>query len=320
MIPRFSNFLPFVAVFASAGMLSAQTVQLNRDLEAFSRVEVSGSFLVEMHEGQDYSVSITVDEMLQNYVQAYVEGGKLKVYLDEKKLSPDVRRHYRSRMSDEPVLRAGITVPPVIRSLSMNGNTVLESISGNVFSSDSARFFLSGESRIADMSLKGSDNVQIRLDRRSSADVSVECSGFHAELNGSSNAEFNAECSEGSVVMTANSSCVWNGKTDDLKVHARGTSRSILNGESASAEYVVAGSADINAENLEVVDAKVDMTGFCSLTQSASGSLFLEMSNGARLVYKNSPVFFISSVKNSSILRYFDDPTNSYDDSNRRTL
>ena len=48
------------------------------------------------------------------------------------------------------------------------------------------------------------------------------------------------------------------------------------------------------------------MSGFCSLTESATGSLFLDMSNGARLVYKNSPVFFISSIRNSSVARYYD--------------
>ena len=65
--------------------------------------------------------------------------------------------------------------------------------------------------------------------------------------------------------------------------------------------------------------AEVDMSGFCTLTESASGSLFLVMSNGAKLVYKNSPVFFINSIRNSSVIRYIDE-SNQQDDGIRRTL
>lgn len=320
MRPEFRIFVPVLMLLASAGVLCGQTTQHDKELNAFERAEISGDFQVEVVESPDYSISITVDDLLLNYVQAYVDGGVLKVYLDEKKLAPDIRRHYRSRLSDTPVLKAKIAVPSVLRSVSLSGNAVLKDVSGNVFAPDSARFFLSGESRIESLSVKSSRTVQLRLDRRCTADMTVGCTDFLLDMSGSSSAEISAECSVCSVHVAANASCVWSGRADDLKVNARGTSRSIFNGESPSAEYVVAGSADINAENLKTVDAKVDMTGFCSLTQSASGSLFINMSNGSRLVYKNSPVFFINSVKNSSISRYYEDSADNSHDSTGFTL
>lgn len=313
--------LPLLACTLTAGVMNAQAVtEYERELDAFSRVEISGAFQVEMEEGSDCSVSIAVDDLLQNYVQAYVEGGVLRIYLDEKKLSPEVRRHYRSRGATDPVMKARISTPASVRSLTLNGKSVLEEVTGNVFAPDSARFFLYDDARIEKLALDASDAVQLRLDRRSSAILSAKCSSLVLELSGSSKAEVQSESKDCSAWLSANASCVWNGTSEAMKVNARGTSRSIFNGESASAEYTVAGSADVNAENLKVVDAKVEMTGFCTLTESASGSLFVNISNGSKLTYKNSPVFFINSVKNSSISRYYDEPQEAVNDGDRRTL
>lgn len=314
--------MPLLACVMTAGVLDAQALtEYERGLDAFSRVEVSGAFQVEMSEGTDYSVSISVDDLLQNYVQAYVEGDVLKVYLDEKKLTPEIRRHYRSRGAADPVMKARISSPAAVRSVTLRDKAVLEEVSGNVFASDSARFFIYDDARMEKLVLSGSDAVQLKLDRRSSAVLSAKCASLVLELAGSSKAEVQSESKECSAWLSANASCVWNGTSEVMKVNARGTSRSIFNGESASAEYTVAGSADVNAENLKVVDAKVEMTGFCTLTESATGSLFVNISNGSRLTYKNSPVFFINSVKNSSITRYYDEqPQESVNDGNRRSL
>ena len=309
MLAGFRFLLPLLAVFAAAGPVRAQVTEYTRETGAFSRVEVSGAFEVELTGGSGYSVTVSVDEMLMNFVQAYVDGKVLKIYIDEKKLTPEIRRHYRSRNAADPVLRAEVSAPAAVRSLSLGGKARLGAVNGNVFAADSARFFLADDARMENVTLAGSEAVQLTLDRRSSADISAECGSFILVAGGGSRAQVRVESGEAEVSMSANSSCVYNGNTDRIKVSARGTSRSIFNGASASAEYQMAGSADVNAENFKVVDAKVVMSGFCSLTESATGSLFLDMSNGARLVYKNSPVFFISSIRNSSVARYYDDGT-----------
>ena len=255
MLAGFRFLLPLLAVFAAAGTVRAQVTEYTRETGAFSRVEVSGAFEVELTGGSGYSVTVSVDEMLKNFVQAYVDGDVLKIYIDEKKLTPEIRRHYRSRNAADPVLRAEVSAPAAVRSLSLGGKARLGVVNGNVFAADSARFFLADDARMENVTLAGSEAVQLTLDRRSSADISAECESFILVAGGGSRAQVRVESGEAELSMSANSSCVYNGNTDRIKVSARGTSRSIFNGASASAEYQMAGSADVTAEYFKGVDA-----------------------------------------------------------------
>lgn len=300
-----------------AGVLNAQVTEHSRDYEAFSGVEVSGGFTVEVVEGPAYSLSIAVDDMLHNFIQVDVEDGVLKVLLDEKTLTPEVRRHYRSRLTETPDFKATVTAPSALRSFSLKGKAVLGRIEGKVFAPDSAKFYLADDSRIENVTVRGCGAVSLRMEKRSHAVIRVEGGSFSAELSGSSSLNLESACEEVSLSLSANSSCVTGGSSGVLSLSAKGTSRSILNGSAEEVRYTLSGSTDVNAENLQAVDARVNMSGFCTLTQSARGSVFLELSNGAKLTYKNSPVFYINSVRNSTVLRYYETEGN---DSSRRTL
>jgi len=294
-----------------AGVLNAQVTEHSRDYEAFSGVEVSGGFTVEVVEGPAYSLSIAVDDMLHNFIQVDVEDGVLKVLLDEKTLTPEVRRHYRSRLTETPDFKATVTAPSALRSFSLKGKAVLGRIEGKVFAPDSAKFYLADDSRIENVTMSGSGAVSLRMEKRSHAVIRVEGGSFSAELSGSSSLNLESACEEVSLSLSANSSCVTGGSSGVLSLSAKGTSRSILNGSAEEVRYTLSGSTDVNAENLQAVDARVNMSGFCTLT------VFLELSNGAKLTYKNSPVFYINSVRNSTVLRYYETEGN---DSSRRTL
>lgn len=300
-----------------AGVLSAQVTEHSRDYEAFSGVEVSGGFTVEVVEGPAYSLSIAVDDMLHNFIQVDVEDGVLKVLLDEKTLTPEVRRHYRSRLTETPDFKATVTAPSALRSFSLKGKAVLGRIEGKVFAPDSAKFYLADDSRIENVTMSGSGAVSLRMEKRSHAVIRVEGGSFSAELSGSSSLNLESACEEVSLSLSANSSCVTGGSSGVLSLSAKGTSRSILNGSAEEVRYTLSGSTDVNAENLQAVDARVNMSGFCTLTQSARGSVFLELSNGSKLTYKNSPVFYINSVRNSTVQRYYETEGN---DSSGRTL
>lgn len=301
----------------TAGGLGAQVSEHSRDYEAFTGVEVSGAFSVELEEGESYSLSITADEPLHDFIEAYVEDGVLKVSLDERDFTPEVRRHYRSRLTEASVCKAVITVPSALRECSLKGKTMLGKVEGGVFAADSAEFRLTDDARIEGVTLSGSETVCLSMEKRSSADMAVEAGSFSAELAGGSSLKFDGSCDEMTLSLSSNSSCVTRSDCGVMNVSAKGTSRTILNGSSDEVRYTLSGSADVNAENLKTVDARVSMSGFCSLTEAASGSVFLDLSNGAKLSYKNSPIFFISAVRNSTILRYYETED---DDSTGRTL
>ena len=311
--------LTLLAVTVQTSALHAQIAEYSRELDAFTRIEVSGDFRIEISEQPGYSVAVSVDDALRNYVQAYVDGDVLKIYLDDKKLTPEIRRRYRSRTAEEPVLRASVGMPSSLRSLTLGDKAVLGGVTGEVFAADSAKFFLSGDARIDRLALTGGGCVHVAMDRRASAELSAECGSLSLEMGGSSRIRLDMRCDEASLRLSSNSSGVFGCESGNISVVAKGTSRAIFNGSASAVQYELSGSTDVNAENLKCVDAKVDMSGFCTLTESASGSLFLVMSNGAKLVYKNSPVFFINSIRNSSVIRYIDE-SNQQDDGIRRTL
>ena len=74
--------LTLLAVTAQASALHAQIAEYSRELDAFTRIEVSGDFRIEISEQPGYSVAVSVDDALRNYVQSYVDGDVLKIYLD----------------------------------------------------------------------------------------------------------------------------------------------------------------------------------------------------------------------------------------------
>ena len=159
--------LPLIAVFFTSGLLvgcgPVRTQEFN--FTDFTRVEVGWAFRVEIVQSDSYSVSITADENLFNFIQVSQEGETLKIGLTQ--IMP-----FRT-------LKAEITMPDLYE-LSLSGAT-----RGTVKGFSSSHDFildLSGASRLsgditagdAQFIASGASTIQLQ---GSADDMTVNASG-----------------------------------------------------------------------------------------------------------------------------------------------
>lgn len=81
--------LTLFILFQFSTILNAQTVKRDRQVSAFTGVEVGGAFHVEIQQGKTSSLSIEAEEDLQEHIEAKVSGGILRISMDWPKFKWD---------------------------------------------------------------------------------------------------------------------------------------------------------------------------------------------------------------------------------------
>ena len=104
--------------------------------------------------------------------------------------------------------------------------------------------------------------------------------------------------------VSGSANLVLKGAAKSMDLVAKGSSKSILNGVVPSVKYQLSGMSNVNAVALEAERAQVVMNGLCTLVQSASEELTVDLSTGASLSFQNQPAIRIVQVKNASMLPY----------------
>ncbi len=298
--------LPSVALLCFVQGAMAQISEISQATAAFSGVEVSNAFELSLEKGESYSVQLSIDERLANYVQTVVVDNVLRIYVDENKFTPEVRKYYRSRTSRAPVMRVTVYAPTELHILNLKGESSLVRVGSGVLNPMQLSVSLGDDVALGDV---GFDAIRmsLKLERRSSIKGTVRAQTLSLEAAGSAEINLTVEADEAEMSFSSNATSVF--VCDNLgylSVSSKGTSRTIFNGSVRQADYLISGSANVNAENMVCTDASVDMSGFCSLTESASGTLnIVNLSNGAKLVYKNAPAITIGSIRNSSVTKYY---------------
>ncbi len=148
---------------------SGNTVTNEYDITGFTRVEVGSMFQVEIVQAESYSVSVTVDDNIERYLDVARSGDTLRI-----RLEPHLRLGFGNM-----TLKARIALP-ALEGLDLSGATTA-TLSG--FSSDraldvevSGASILRGDIAAGDVWLDISGASTVRLDGRV-ADLDVEISG-----------------------------------------------------------------------------------------------------------------------------------------------
>ncbi|MEL7562874.1 head GIN domain-containing protein [Dehalogenimonas sp. 4OHTPN] len=142
------------------------------DLSGFSRVEVSSTFDAEISRGSAFSVTVTTNENIFDYLDLEVNGDTLLVRL-------------KSGSYTVANLDAGITMPD-LKALEVSGASEA-SVSGFNFNHD-LDLKVSGASSITVENVK-SGNVNIEASGASRVKGSLECGDARLNVSGASNAD-----------------------------------------------------------------------------------------------------------------------------------
>jgi hypothetical protein len=175
---------------------SGRSATQEYDFSGFTRVGVGSAFEVDINQGDDYAVAVTVDDNIVEYLDVRVDGDTLLIGL-----RPSLRLGFRNM-----VLRAEITMPD-LAGLDLSGATRTRV---NGFSND----------RMVDIEVSGASQLTGDL---TSGEMNVEASGAsRVELNGETGA-LDARASGASTLRLQDLA------STDTRVDASGASTIVVN-------------------------------------------------------------------------------------------
>ena len=297
----------FIGIFALCSLpLSAQRVRstVKDELPAFSRIVLGGDFSLDIRYGKQYRARMAVEELFGDYVQFSVADSTLTVTMDERKVPGEVRKLFKGKDSRSPEFRVEVTMPETLRELQLEGRASLVSANDLVFDASSVAIRLSDNARIASLSLKA-DRVQLGLDRKADATLSVACDSLFVDQTGGSNLDLTQRTAASVYAVSGNATLVVRGETGLLKLDAKGFSKSILNGKAPVARYVAGAATQVNAVSLENARSFVEASGIgATLTVAATDELTVDLSSSASVYFLNDPTLRVLYLKNASLIPY----------------
>lgn len=175
---------------------SGRSVTEEYDFSGFTRVNVGSAFEVDVTQGDDYAVSVTVDDNIVQYLEVRLDGDTLRIGL-----RPTIRFGFGNT-----VLRAEITMPEM-EGLDLSGATRTR-VRG--FSSD----------KMLDVEVSGASTLTGDI---SSGEMNIEASGAsRVELSGETGA-LDARASGASTLRLQDLA------STDTRVNASGASTVVVN-------------------------------------------------------------------------------------------
>lgn len=295
------SFILFVSLVCAP--LFGQSVRetVHEDLPAFLSIELGGDFALDIEYGKQYRMRLSVEELFADYVMFSALDSTLAVTLDERRVPTEVRRLFRGK--EAPVFRVSVTMPETLRSLELDGRSVLLSADDLVVDPDSFELRVTDNARVASLAF-GSGRVALTLDKKADVDMSVTCDSLSVSLAGTADLDLTHHTQVSAFETSGSSTLAVKGETGLLKLNSRGFSKSILNGEAPVVRYKLANSSQVNATLLEAKRAFVEMSGLGSLTQAASEELSVDLSAGATVYFLNDPAIRVIYLKNASLIPY----------------
>ncbi len=297
------KILVCAAIFCVAAVsASAQIKQVSHDFSAFDAIDIDYDFVVNVARSDaGYSVALSVDDILMDYVQTYVKSHTLYITLDKKNLPSDIKKLYKGRKSEDPVLNATIYTPSQLSGITLRGASVLSvgdeveskeldvNISENAtikrLSVDASDFSISSANKAVADIVVYADNIKIKADGNSKLNIEQDSEKLNIDADGNCDVSVKGEALETTVKASVSSSLVLTGKTNSLEVNT-------------------SGAAKVDALNLKTRDCTVNLSGNSKLTEAASDNLHVTMSGGSTLVFDGQPTIDIVNVKNSTITRF----------------
>ena len=301
-IINFKLIVCAIALTAASTLASAQVKDISHDFSSFDSIDIDYDFHVNVVKSEkNYSVTATVDDVLVEYVQTYVKGHTLYITLDKKSLPSDIKKLYKGRKSESPILNATVYMASDLSSVKMSGASTLsvqqdieckefnaeidESAVINKLHVDASSFSIASDNKSTANLVVYADDIKITSTGNSTININQDSQKFEVNASGSSKIDADGESLETVLNTTASSKVVVKGKTDNLSIKGEGLS-------------------NVDALNLQTGDCSVELSGNCKVTEAAKNVLHISMKGSSTLVFDGEPVIDIINVKSSSISRF----------------
>lgn len=295
-------FICSVALCLGAALASAQVKEISHDFSSFDTIDADYYFhvnVVKVRKG--YSVTMTVDDILLDFVQTYVRNHTLYLTLDKKSLPSDIKKLYKGRNTADPLLNATVYVPEDLVAIKLAGNATL-SVEDEMECKD-FDINISDNAQIKRLELDGA-TVTVTSSNKSFADLRLYADKIIVKAEGNSTLDIEQDSEAIEVTASANSEVEIDGETLDAVVSSSGSSKVTLKGKTGTLDLTGAGVSSIDAINLQTAECSVKLSGNSKAYETASEKLKIELQGGSTLVYDLEPAIEIVNVKSSTIQKY----------------
>lgn len=294
----------FAVIFAAASMPAlsmAQTRTIEHEYSEFDAISVSDGFKVTMVEKDGYNAKFKVSDALESYLECYVKGGTLYIGIDEKSVPKEVKKSFKGKNVDGPVLEAIVYVPS-LNSITLNDDCTFScdndlragafkmSLAGNSSISnlnvvaESAVVSVSKKSKLSSFNVKTDNKLTVNAEGSASAVIEYAAKSLSVNNSGSADLAINGQCGDASVSTAGSAKLSLSGKTGTLKVTGKG------------------GSSKIDALSVSVDDVVVSLDG-ADLTVAPGKNLSLDLGKGASVCYSGDPKIKIIKIQNATVTR-----------------
>ena len=268
------------------------TVKEERKVGAFTRLDISSAFVVELKKGPKHELVIECQEKYLPYIKTEVRAGELNIYIDSKVL-PKLR-------SIEGPLRAYITMPE-LQSVELSGACRLTT--QDAFSSDKFSVDLSGASSIKGLSIKAKEGM-IETSGASSVQMNVSFDRATIDLSGVSSSTLTGDIKKLGIELSGASKIEYSGQSEQVACDLSGTSRLILKGSATTLHCEASGASSMDASAFKVQTAHIDASGGSRLSVSATESIQPSLSGASRLNVIGQPQITNRSLSSGASIHF----------------
>ena len=247
----------------------------------FSGLELSGIVEVNLVKSDSYKVEITLPNVLQEYLQVYVNNGVLKIGWN---------KNIPSKLQKELgnwTCKAEIAMPK-LRKLEMSGATSLKCDDTFDLGREEISLDLSGASKIKSLNVNAE-----KLDAEISGACSYKLTGNFNEaeldLSGAASGSFKINADKAEVDVSGAAKTNMDGNFGKIEVDASGACILNLNGKVGKLEVDASGASNVKAMDAEIEDALLETSGTANCSVNVTNSLMIEDATGASHINYKAP-------------------------------
>ena len=285
-------------IIASASFAFAQTRTVEHEYSPFDGIVASNGFKVTIAQSDKYAAKLTVDDVLESYVQCYVKANVLYLGLDDKNIPKEVKKMYKGKDAPEPTLSAIVYIP-ILNSLTLNDNS--QFFNTGTLSAENFSLFLNGSTAINNLNVIAKTAVLSVAKNAKLTNANVRTEGNIAvagDGKGFMTLEYAAENLD--VNTTGSADLAINGNAEKVTVNSANSAKTLVSGDAKSLE--VTGKGTVDASGLKVDDAKLNING-ATVKVDAGKKLELDLGKGSDVEYAGDPDVKIVKIQNSSVTR-----------------
>lgn len=247
----------------------------------FSGLELSGIVEVNLVKSDSYKVEITLPNVLQEYLQVYVNNGVLKIGWNK-----NIPAKLQKELGNW-TCKAEIAMPK-LRKLEMSGATSLKCDDTFDLGREEISLDLSGASKIKSLNVNAE-----KLDAEISGACSYKLTGNFNEaeldLSGAASGSFKINADKAEVDVSGAAKTNMDGNFGKIEVDASGACILNLNGKVGKLEVDASGASNVKAMDAEIEDALLETSGTANCSVNVTNSLMIEDATGASHINYKAP-------------------------------